>query len=89
MMHYVASHDSPYPYGCAAVSPPERLPRAPHTPHTLGAPSAGVAVVIVSPEPLSMFDHVFAEPHAQVHREREEMAAYLASFVDDPSWGSA
>lgn len=41
------------------------------------------------PEPLSMFDHVYAEPHAQVQREREDMATYLASFVDDPSWGSA
>ena len=32
------------------------------------------------PEPLSMFDNVYAEPHAPLAKQREEFAAYLASF---------
>jgi 2-oxoisovalerate dehydrogenase E1 component alpha subunit len=35
------------------------------------------------PQPLAMFDHVYAEPHPLVAREREEFAAYLASFEDE------
>jgi 2-oxoisovalerate dehydrogenase E1 component alpha subunit len=32
------------------------------------------------PEPLSMFDHVYVEPHPILEEEREQFAAYLASF---------
>jgi len=32
------------------------------------------------PDPLSMFDHVYAEPHPLVQEERAVMADYLASF---------
>jgi 2-oxoisovalerate dehydrogenase E1 component alpha subunit len=32
------------------------------------------------PEPTSMFDHVYAEPHPQVDAEREWLASYHASF---------
>ena len=35
------------------------------------------------PQPLSMFDHVYAEPNALVEREREQFAAYLDSFTDE------
>jgi pyruvate dehydrogenase E1 component alpha subunit len=31
------------------------------------------------PDPMGMFDHVYAEPHRQVTADRESMAAYLAS----------
>jgi 2-oxoisovalerate dehydrogenase E1 component alpha subunit len=35
---------------------------------------------MVDPEPLSMFDNVYAEPHAPLAKQRDEFAAYLASF---------
>jgi 2-oxoisovalerate dehydrogenase E1 component alpha subunit len=35
-----------------------------------------------SPDPLSMFDHVYAEPHASVTTDRARFAAYLDSFID-------
>jgi pyruvate dehydrogenase E1 component alpha subunit len=35
-----------------------------------------------SPDPLSMFEHVYAEPHASVTAERARFAAYLDSFID-------
>jgi 2-oxoisovalerate dehydrogenase E1 component alpha subunit len=34
------------------------------------------------PEPLSMFDNVYAEPSALLREEREQYAAYLDSFAD-------
>mgnify|MGYP001138912958 CR=1 FL=1 len=35
-----------------------------------------------SAEPLSIFDHVYAEPHREIERQREEYAAYLAGFEE-------
>jgi 2-oxoisovalerate dehydrogenase E1 component alpha subunit len=35
------------------------------------------------PEPESMFDHVYAEPHAVLDAEREEYLAYRAGFADE------
>jgi 2-oxoisovalerate dehydrogenase E1 component alpha subunit len=35
------------------------------------------------PQPLSMFDHIYAEPNALVQREREQFAAYLDSFAGE------
>ena len=35
------------------------------------------------PEPLSMFDHVYAEPHPLMTEEQEQFAAYLASFEEE------
>ncbi|WP_344604865.1 pyruvate dehydrogenase (acetyl-transferring) E1 component subunit alpha [Sporichthya brevicatena] len=32
------------------------------------------------PDPLSMFDHVYADPHPPLARQRDAFAAYLASF---------
>jgi 2-oxoisovalerate dehydrogenase E1 component alpha subunit len=34
----------------------------------------------VEPEPLSLFDHVYAEPHALVEQERADYAQYLDGF---------
>jgi pyruvate dehydrogenase E1 component alpha subunit len=35
---------------------------------------------MVDPEPLSLFDHVYAEEHPLLVEEREQFAAYLATF---------
>jgi 2-oxoisovalerate dehydrogenase E1 component alpha subunit len=35
------------------------------------------------PEPLSMFDNIYAEPNALLRAEREQFAAYLDSFADE------
>ena len=37
----------------------------------------------VEPEPLSLFDHVYAEPDALVEQERADYAQYLAGFEDE------
>ncbi|GEM_PF-16334 len=37
-------------------------------------------VALTDPPPLSLFDHVYAEPHHALERERAEYAHYLASF---------
>ena len=34
------------------------------------------------PQPLSMFDNIYAEPSALLREEREQYAAYLDSFAD-------
>jgi pyruvate dehydrogenase E1 component alpha subunit len=36
------------------------------------------------PDPLSLFDDVYAEPTALLDRERAEFASYLESFADEP-----
>ncbi|MEO7981207.1 MAG: pyruvate dehydrogenase (acetyl-transferring) E1 component subunit alpha [Sporichthyaceae bacterium] len=35
---------------------------------------------MVDPEPLSIFDHVYAEPHPLIDEEREQFASYLDTF---------
>jgi 2-oxoisovalerate dehydrogenase E1 component alpha subunit len=40
-------------------------------------------VELPDPDPLSMFDHVFAEPVPSLEAERAQLAAYLESFVDE------
>ncbi|UYN84672.1 MAG: pyruvate dehydrogenase (acetyl-transferring) E1 component subunit alpha [Microcella sp.] len=35
------------------------------------------------PRPLDMFDHVYAEPHRAISRQRAQYSAYLASIGDD------
>jgi 2-oxoisovalerate dehydrogenase E1 component alpha subunit len=42
-------------------------------------------LALTDPEPLSMFDEVYAEPHPELERQRAEYAAYLAGFDDDDS----
>jgi pyruvate dehydrogenase E1 component alpha subunit len=46
---------------------------------------------MADPEPLSIFDHVYAERHPLIDEEREQFAAYLDSFErsSDDSVGSA
>ena len=34
---------------------------------------------MADPDPLGMFDHVYAEPHRQVTADRAAMADYLAT----------
>jgi 2-oxoisovalerate dehydrogenase E1 component alpha subunit len=36
---------------------------------------------IADPEPLTMFDHVYAEPHPVIERQRADYARYLDGFV--------
>ncbi|MBN0038949.1 pyruvate dehydrogenase (acetyl-transferring) E1 component subunit alpha [Cellulosimicrobium cellulans] len=40
-------------------------------------------VALADPPPLSLFDHVYAEPHHALERERAEYAHYLAGFGGD------
>ena len=37
---------------------------------------------IPDPEPMTVFDHVYAEPNSHVARQREHYARYLAMFDD-------
>ena len=51
------------------------------------SPAAGAAVRAAclgmrTREPLSVFDEVYAEEHSGLRRQREEYAAYLASFEE-------
>jgi 2-oxoisovalerate dehydrogenase E1 component alpha subunit len=46
-------------------------------------------VALEDPPPLSIFDHVYAEPHTTVAAEREAHAQYLAGFADAPDGASA
>jgi pyruvate dehydrogenase E1 component alpha subunit len=38
---------------------------------------------LADPGPLSVFDNVYAEPHALMTEEQEQFAAYLAGFEDE------
>jgi pyruvate dehydrogenase E1 component alpha subunit len=35
------------------------------------------------PQPLSIFENVYAEPNALIEHERDQFAAYLSSFADE------
>jgi 2-oxoisovalerate dehydrogenase E1 component alpha subunit len=39
-------------------------------------------LALPDPAPLTIFDHAYAEPHAQVAAERAELADYLAGFAE-------
>ena len=39
------------------------------------------------PQPLDMFEHVYADPHPLVSQEREEFATYMESFADSTEGG--
>ena len=39
------------------------------------------------PQPLAIFDNVYAEPSAQLAAERAQYAAYLDSFADQEAAG--
>ena len=49
----------------------------------LGAQVRNACVSMPDPEPLQMFEHVYAEPHPLVEAERAQYAAYLSSFADE------
>jgi pyruvate dehydrogenase E1 component alpha subunit len=34
------------------------------------------------PEPITVFDHVYAEPHHELERQRDEYARYLEGFAE-------
>ncbi|HEV2345574.1 MAG TPA: pyruvate dehydrogenase (acetyl-transferring) E1 component subunit alpha [Actinocrinis sp.] len=40
-------------------------------------------LALPDPQPLSMFDHAYAEPHQQIDAERAWLASYLDSFGDE------
>ncbi|MEO3830424.1 thiamine pyrophosphate-dependent enzyme, partial [Actinomadura sp. B10D3] len=40
-------------------------------------------LALPDPEPLSMFDHVYADRHPLMTEEQEQFAAYLASFEEE------
>lgn len=40
-------------------------------------------LALPDPEPLSMFDHVYADRHPLMTEEQERFAAYLASFEEE------
>jgi pyruvate dehydrogenase E1 component alpha subunit len=42
---------------------------------------AGV-LAMTDPDPMTVFDHVFAEPHAELDRQRDEYARYLEGFAE-------
>jgi 2-oxoisovalerate dehydrogenase E1 component alpha subunit len=42
---------------------------------------AGVQAM-ADPEPLTVFDHVYAEPHRELDRQRDEYARYLEGFAE-------
>jgi pyruvate dehydrogenase E1 component alpha subunit len=42
---------------------------------------------IPKPDPLSVFDDVYAEPHSGLERQKSQYAAYLASFDDGDAAG--
>ncbi|MHB1594698.1 MAG: pyruvate dehydrogenase (acetyl-transferring) E1 component subunit alpha [Streptosporangiaceae bacterium] len=49
----------------------------------IGARIRQACETMPDPEPLSMFDHVYAEPNALLAAEREQAAAYISSFLTE------
>jgi 2-oxoisovalerate dehydrogenase E1 component alpha subunit len=39
-------------------------------------------IALPDPDPLTLFDHVYAEPHSGLERQRRRTARYLAAFTD-------
>ena len=48
----------------------------------VGADLRKQCLALPDPAPLSIFDHVYAEPHPLMTEEQEQFAAYLAGFAD-------
>lgn len=46
-------------------------------------------VELDEPRPLDLFDHVYAEPHSGIDRQRSQYAAYLASIGEEQTDASA
>jgi len=51
----------------------------------VGARIRKACLEMPDPDPLSMFDNIYAEPNALLDDERAQLAAYLSSFADDDS----
>jgi 2-oxoisovalerate dehydrogenase E1 component alpha subunit len=51
----------------------------------VGAELRAACLALPDPQPLEMFENVYAEPHALVEAERDAYAAYLATFEEVPS----
>ena len=50
-----------------------------------GAPARRGARLLADPEPLSIFDHVYAEMTDELVAQRDGFAAYLDSFEGEPA----
>ena len=37
---------------------------------------------MTDPEPMTVFDHVYAEPHAELDRQKADYARYLEGFAE-------
>lgn len=55
----------------------------------IGAAVRAACLSAVSREPIGVFDHVYAEPHVGLERQRTQFAAYLSGFADAPAAGEA
>jgi 2-oxoisovalerate dehydrogenase E1 component alpha subunit len=53
----------------------------------VGADLRKQCLSLPDPSPLTIFDHVYAEPHALITEEQEQFAAYLAGFEDADEMG--
>jgi pyruvate dehydrogenase E1 component alpha subunit len=40
-------------------------------------------IALADPDPLTLFDHVYAEPHSGLERQRRRTERYLAAFTDE------
>ena len=49
----------------------------------LGAEVRAACLSIANRAPIEVFDHVYAEPHSALDRQRSQFAAYLAGFEED------
>ena len=56
---------------------------------TAAAELRAVTIALPDPAPLSVFDHVYAEPHSALEREREQYRVYLEQFEPPEATGSA
>ncbi|WP_051973698.1 pyruvate dehydrogenase (acetyl-transferring) E1 component subunit alpha [Cryobacterium sp. MLB-32] len=59
---------------------PELVARTQATEDQVAADLRAGCIGMPDPEPLTVFDNVYSTPHATLDRERDQYAAYLASF---------
>jgi pyruvate dehydrogenase E1 component alpha subunit len=64
----------------AGILTAEAEDRVQATAATVAAELRAGCLALADPEPLTIFDHVYAEPHADLDRQRAEYADYLAGF---------
>ena len=61
---------------------PTSSPRSTPTADELAAHLRAGCLALADPDPLTLFDHVYAEGSSLLDEEREQMSAYLASFEE-------